>query len=89
MEEVINTAEVETVENRVYVQDTVKIKYLTGLTEEGRVVAELVDGTTVELALMPENGLGIYHGEGVALMKPIYENGVLAAFDRYREEATS
>lgn len=90
MEEVTNTENVGTVENNVeVVKDTVRIKCLTGVTEQGRLVAELVDGTSVELALMPENGLGIYHSDDVALMAPIYENGVLAGFERYREEATT
>ena len=90
MDEVINTENVETVENNVeVVKDTVRIKCLTGVTEQGRLVAELVDGTSVELALMPENGLGIYHSDDVALMAPIYENGVLAGFERYREEVTT
>lgn len=88
MEEVVNIENVETVENPVnVVEDTVRIKCLTGVTKEGRLVAVLADDTTVELALMPENGLGIYHSDDVALMAPIYENGVLAGFKRYREEA--
>lgn len=88
MEENVNFENVEAVETpKNVVKDAVRIKRMTDVTEEGRLVAVLEDGTTVELALMAENGLGIYHSEDIALMAPIYENGVLAGFERYREEA--
>lgn len=88
MEENVNIESAEAVETpKNVVKDTVRIKRMTGVSEEGRLVAELEDGTTVELVMMEENCLGIYHSEDIALMAPIYENGVLAGFERYREEA--
>lgn len=86
MEEITNrTME----EPKNVVKDVVAIKRLTGVTDQGRLVAELADNTTVELAMMPENGLGIYHSDDVAMMAPIFEKGVLTAFERYREEETT
>lgn len=75
-----------TEEPKNVVKDVVAIKRLTGVTDQGHLVAELADGTTVELAMMPEDGLGIYHSDAIAMMAPIFEKGVLTAFERYREE---
>lgn len=91
MEETVNQSveSAENVENAEYTVDFVGIVRLTGVNEEGRIVAELDDGTTAEFALMPDGGMGVYHGADVAMMAPTYENGVLTGFERYREEATA
>lgn len=65
--------------------ETIGIKKITGITENGLVKIELVDGTTIGLAFHPTepDWIKTVHPQNLTAA-PVFENGILKGFSLRR-----
>lgn len=71
------------VENTVNnVERFVKIKKITGVTEDGLIKLKMADGSTWGVAFVPDNGVEIFPPKGVKIERPVfdYDSGAVQGF---------
>lgn len=64
------------------VEQFVKIKGITGITENGVIKLEMTDGSVYGAAFVPDNGVKIFPPQGVTIKRPVfdYDSGAVRGF---------